>query len=144
MPASENASEQLHQTGPPSRSVFATSLRDSSSHTRPLVTPQTKSTQAIAPGPGAEAQHFRHRANNTVAEPGRPRTTMSAVAMPSKQAAGAGAGAAGGGPGSAVVKHEILDGEFLGLSHSPPQFTPSSYEMTHHKVRAPASVWVLD
>ena len=37
----------------------------------------------------------------------------------------------GGGSGQ-----DLLDGEFLGLSHSPPQFTPSSYEASHmHKVR---------
>jgi len=36
----------------------------------------------------------------------------------------------GGGSGQ-----DLLDGEFLGLSHSPPQFTPSSYETSHmHKV----------
>ena len=46
----------------------------------------------------------------------------------------AGVGAGGAGAGGGGGKHEILEGEFLGLSHSPPQFTPSSYEMTHHKV----------
>lgn len=55
---------------------------------------------------------------------------MSAVAM--KQATAGAGGAGGSGAGS---KHDILEGEFLGLNHSPPQFTPSSYEMTHHKVR---------
>ena len=47
---------------------------------------------------------------------------MSAVAMTSQGGAG---------------KHDVLEGEFLGLTHSPPQFTPSSYEMSHHKVSPP-------
>lgn len=43
----------------------------------------------------------------------------------------------GGGSGQ-----DLLDGEFLGLSHSPPQFTPSSYEASHmHKVREGKGGW---
>jgi len=51
---------------------------------------------------------------------------MSAVAMSNQNRS-----KIGGGSGQ-----DLLDGEFLGLSHSPPQFTPSSYEASHmHKVR---------
>ena len=53
---------------------------------------------------------------------------MSAVTMSAAQ----NSNKLGGGS-----NQDILDGEFLGLNHSPPQFTPSSYETSHfHKVRS--------